>query len=572
MKNVLFIVVDSVFEEVIHDNPNVFPFIESIKDNCLYFSNVFSQGPYTEAGTKGLLCSEKTLDNETYLCRYSKAKHFISELFKSNGYRTTSIIYPTTLYNDRIVRSFDQIAFSSVFIPTVFLEQKINFYRDIKNKKGLDDSEYNRIIDIFDDVFYFWSYSLDRKAHPDNFLLLNKYDDSFPYDDLFELINKEMELYKKDKRSYLDGFFEGNNDILSIDTFKKTNFVKNGAFIEALATRKRFANTLAATQLKVALRSFSEFISNCKGKSLSKKRKYFLMWLKGIKRSFDIYVPKKSDNYKLLLSAKSQFDYAFELLSNKKEQAQFVMLHVEEPHYFNTFYSYDSKDLNVIQNELDYAKEYMKLINKSYRGSLYYDLSLRYIDLQIKNLFNRLDNVGLLENTTIVITADHGSSYSGRFLRHNATINFYKENYHIPFIIFDKSICGREVNNLAMNIDIIPTLMNFLSLKIPSDLDGINILSDDERKYVFVEYMGSGCPDIHLKNAWISIINNNYQVCYIGPIFEDFSERKIVEIYNLKSDPSQKNNNLAEERTQELTFLISKLKERFYQLKHEYGY
>ena len=221
MKNVLFIVIDSVYEAIMRENPDICPFIQSIKDQSLYFSNVYSQGPYTEAGTKGLLCSENTLDNETYLFRYSKAKNFISGIFHDNGYKTSSIIYPTTLYNDKIIEKLDGIYHTAVFMPNVFWGQKILFYKDKWQKQGLTEQEYNRIYELLKDVLGYWLYSVDVEHHPENARLFDKYNKAYPYSAMYALVSGEKEKFTLDPRAYVDEMFATNGGALNTDSLGK---------------------------------------------------------------------------------------------------------------------------------------------------------------------------------------------------------------------------------------------------------------------------------------------------------------------------------------------------------------
>lgn len=573
MKNVVFIVMDSVFEEILNANDNVCPFINSIRGNSLYFSNVYSQGPYTEAGTKGLLCSEDTLDNEAYLHRYSNAKNFISSIFKDNGYKTTSLIYPTTLYNKKIIEKLDNIFFSSVFLPDVFWNQKLLFYKSVKEENGLDESDYVRIFGILEDVFDFWLYSLDRKEHPDNFKMLDEYNSGFPWEDLYRSVENEREKYQYDKKAYVDSLLLSNNNFLQTKTFAETDILKNNALKKAIKKRRAFCLKLSFFQLFREVKNLNLLFSlTKKEKSKSERKKLRKAWLTSVKRAFDIFTVKKSKDFKLLLSAGAQLDFAADYLINNQKEPQFLMVHIEEPHYYNTFFSYDCEDIDKIVGEFDYADEYLRSVKKTgYSGFAYYDLSLRYVDLQIKKLFDKLKANGALENTIVVLTSDHGSSYTGRFIRPRSVINFHKENYHIPFIIYGDSISGKTVDKLSSNLDIIPTLLKFLNLSSPTDLSGKDILSTEARDHILIEFMGAGCPDIHLKPAWIAAKSNYCQVSYIGSVLKEFKCDNIDAVYDLKEDPDQYNNLKGRNTGIEAERLIGCIKARLEQLRKEYS-
>ncbi len=62
-----------------------------------------------------------------------------------------------------------------------------------------------------------------------------------------------------------------------------------------------------------------------------------------------------------------------------------------------------------------------------------YDDCLAYLDSQIGSLFDRLDRRGLLENTVVIITADHGESFGEHELFCHAS-SLYDSEIHVPLI------------------------------------------------------------------------------------------------------------------------------------------
>lgn len=575
MQDVLMIVIDSVFEDVFNGTPDVCPFLHSIANHSLRFNNVFSQGPYTEAGTKGLLCGENTLDNEGYLFRYSKASQFISSIFKDNGYDTTSIIYPTTLYNKPIIEKLDHIYHTSVFIPSVFWNQKLVFYKTILEKRSFTNDEYGRIVNLVKDVLDYWFYSVDTENHSQNTVLFDKYNKEYPYKQVCEYVLSEKQKFEEDNKAYIDELFMTDGAAFKKDTFADTNFIKFPILKQVIKRKKRFCRKLVHAQRHIALRQIRDlmhFLKSCK--SSTEKKNVMKVWLRYLIESKDIYKVDKSKDFKLLLSAGAQLDFATDCLLSDSEHPKFVMVHVEEPHYYNSFFSYDNDDLKLLEEEFKYAEGFLDTVDfQQYNGFLYYDLAIRYVDLQIKKVFEKLEKNGKLDNTLVVITADHGSSYTGKFLRSNRVINFHKENYHIPFMIYNSAIEGKMFSELSSNIDVIPTVLSVLGIKIPEGLSGHDIVSEGGRKYVFIEYMGSGCPDIHLRPVWLAVRNEAYQIAYVGLLNEKFSENNIVSVFNLKNDINEDNNisECVDFDSDDIKWLKEKLVERFISLKQQYG-
>ncbi len=76
-----------------------------------------------------------------------------------------------------------------------------------------------------------------------------------------------------------------------------------------------------------------------------------------------------------------------------------------------------------------------------------YDGSISYVDDQIKYLFNELDKRGLMENTIVIITADHGESLGEHnILQHGASL--YLQEIHVPLIIWKPGLvpAGKSID------------------------------------------------------------------------------------------------------------------------------
>ena len=71
-----------------------------------------------------------------------------------------------------------------------------------------------------------------------------------------------------------------------------------------------------------------------------------------------------------------------------------------------------------------------------------YESSIAYLDEQIGRLFDELRSRGLLENTLVIVTSDHGEHFQERgFSGHGMSV--YRREIHVPLLIFPpRSIAG----------------------------------------------------------------------------------------------------------------------------------
>lgn len=112
------------------------------------------------------------------------------------------------------------------------------------------------------------------------------------------------------------------------------------------------------------------------------------------------------------------------------------------------------------------------------RGDLY-DNSIRHTDDILAELLNNLMERGLIENTLVVITADHGEAFGERGMEGHAA-GVYRETTEIPWILSFPFILdpGVTVEMRSRNVDIWPTLLEMLGLPSLPHSDGRSLLPE----------------------------------------------------------------------------------------------
>jgi len=103
----------------------------------------------------------------------------------------------------------------------------------------------------------------------------------------------------------------------------------------------------------------------------------------------------------------------------------------------------------------------------------YYCNCLRDVDVSITRLLNELDDLGLRQNTIVVLTADHGEMAGAHGLKGKGPFA-YEENIHVPLIIAHPALPGgRQCRALSSHLDIVPTLVG-LAAESPEQAKQIN--------------------------------------------------------------------------------------------------
>ena len=588
IKNLLFIIVDSMSYDRIYSSDAVSdltPFLNSIKSDSLFFTNLFSQGPYTEAGTKGLLCSCDTLDNGGYYLRYDSQPKFITDFFKDCGFITYNVNSPWYLLSKRTLNNIDYNYYTSCFDCRFLWSQRFVFYYKKWQAGLLTEDDYKYLISFVDLMFDTSCAFFDSENFIEQFRLIERYINKVDFESNVNIIKREKAIYCKNKKAYIDSVFiqKTHHPIFDIKNKDMDNMINTSLVNKVFDNHKSFLSNFRKTQF------FKNLINNhCKFGTFGKVAARVFCQRRINKTTFGEYFNRlrniasfretivyktghyfNGDPYKLSPSARTQIDFAINLLETNRDEKKFVFIHPEEPHYFNTFFTYDTNDEKLLDSEINYADDYLRTIKKNYKGSLFYDLSIRYIDKQIERLYQKLKEDDLLDSTMVVITADHGSSYFFEPIRQTLVNNMHSENYHIPLYIFGGGVKGRIIDTLGSNKDVIPTIFELCNCDIPKCAKGKSLLRDlSEQEAITIEYMGPGCPDIRLKPVWISARSLYYSVCFISSLSVPFDEKNITEIYDLVKDPKELKN-IRKQRNSQIINLINTVRFRFNELRKE---
>ena len=107
-----------------------------------------------------------------------------------------------------------------------------------------------------------------------------------------------------------------------------------------------------------------------------------------------------------------------------------------------------------------------------------YDDEILHNDYHFGKLLERLKAWNLYDNAMIILTADHGEElYDHECFGHGWTV--YNEVAHIPLIfkLPGNSAAGQRISSLIRQIDIAPTIIDYLGIDIPDSIEGESFLN-----------------------------------------------------------------------------------------------
>ena len=158
-----------------------------------------------------------------------------------------------------------------------------------------------------------------------------------------------------------------------------------------------------------------------------------------------------------------------------------------------------------------------------------YYACISYIDQQIGNVLQALEDLDLSENTIVIITSDHGFSLSehNRWSKHN----LFKVENQVPLFIRvpGYSNYGKS-DSFAELIDLYPTICELLDIEKPKQLEGMSLVENIKN------------PNLISKTSAYSRYTNGDMYISDNYAYSEWKyseEGKIVGrmLYNMKNDP-----------------------------------
>ena len=190
-----------------------------------------------------------------------------------------------------------------------------------------------------------------------------------------------------------------------------------------------------------------------------------------------------------------QSDYSAEIILN--ESMKFMEDNVRNP--FFIFYS-TTLPHKPIQAPKRLVDKYVKKFGdeKPYIGGSYYPCRypratyaamVSYFDEQVGDIVSKLKELGIYENTIIIVTSDNGPGYdtehfnsASPFLSISGRVkgSLYEGGIRAPFIaVWDKKIKPGTISDMPITLyDLLPSFCEVSGAPIPSTTDGISIMPE----------------------------------------------------------------------------------------------
>ncbi len=169
-----------------------------------------------------------------------------------------------------------------------------------------------------------------------------------------------------------------------------------------------------------------------------------------------------------------------------------------------------------------------------------YDGGIAYLDSQIGQLLGTLKELGLYDDTLIVITSDHGEALGEKNLVGHSITSLYQDQVHVPLLMrYPNGQRTGESNMLVSHVDIMPTILGVLGYAAPAGVQGrmINDAAAPDRQVYSEAYGGP-----------LTVITGHHRFRGVKRAVFSGSSKLIVwtngspELYDLASDPEETRN------------------------------
>ncbi|MBT3296763.1 MAG: sulfatase-like hydrolase/transferase [Verrucomicrobia bacterium] len=210
----------------------------------------------------------------------------------------------------------------------------------------------------------------------------------------------------------------------------------------------------------------------------------------------------------------------------------------------------------------------------------YYE-KIASVERSVGKIRDMLERRGLADNTVIIFLSDHGDHFGEKHLY--GKWSPYEQSLRVPFIVYDprpKAQKGVVRNEMVLNIDVAPTLLELAGVEVPGVMDGWSLVpllaagtkgegstklatkkASAWRDCFFFEHYHSGAKGKYIaRNEGIRTVDAKY-LRWVDP------PEPIEEVYDLKRDPDEINNLVNSPEQQER---VEQLRDRFDEWRAEH--
>tara|TARA_B100000945_G_scaffold128601_1_gene102493 strand:- start:101 stop:859 length:759 start_codon:yes stop_codon:yes gene_type:complete len=172
------------------------------------------------------------------------------------------------------------------------------------------------------------------------------------------------------------------------------------------------------------------------------------------------------------------------------------------------------------------------------------------LDLQVGEIMDKVEELGLTDNTIIIFTSDNGPHQEGGadpdYFDSNGPLKGYKRDLYeggirVPMIVSWPGVIdeGSKTDHISAFWDVFPTVAEVLKIDSPNNIDGISFLptlngndeSQNQHEYLYWEFHEKGGRQAVRKGNWKAVKYDVFK-----------GKESKIELYDLENDLQEENN------------------------------
>ncbi len=173
-----------------------------------------------------------------------------------------------------------------------------------------------------------------------------------------------------------------------------------------------------------------------------------------------------------------------------------------------------------------------------------YDEFILYVDREFGRFYDALESAGLLENTWLVFTSDHGELFERGIEGHRTPV-LYQPLIHIPLLIFEPRRASRmDVYANTSAIDVLPTLLQVTGQPPAPWAEGqilppFSNSQPDPARSLYVVHAEKNEQFQPLTVGTYALVKGRYKLTAFFGYKELAAGQERVELYDLENDPEE---------------------------------
>lgn len=169
----------------------------------------------------------------------------------------------------------------------------------------------------------------------------------------------------------------------------------------------------------------------------------------------------------------------------------------------------------------------------------HYDAEIRYADDRFGQVLDVLDELGVLEETMIIFTSDHGEDF-GEHAVFSDHMDAYEATAHTPLMVWwPERVQARRIDALVQHIDLAPTILEAFGAPVPEDYEGQSLWpllegeTDEQYEYVFTNQGLWSAQRAMRSRRWALVKTINWGM---------LQPREPTELFDRERDPYEQHN------------------------------